>query len=106
MGVTNDLKHTIMDEVATGQLAGSATAAQMPAIESKMVNIKSQVANAANIYIGASGVTVVSADTTNTTTGLVLDAGQETGWIPVDNLDTFYYICDNASDELTYMVIR
>jgi len=86
-----------------GELAGSASAVQMPDISCNMVNFKAVLSNAGNVYIGfVSGVTVVNG-TTDTTSGFELGPGDETGFIPVDNLDRFYRICNNAGDDLTYL---
>lgn len=90
--------------IASGELAGSATAVQMPAVACKMVKFKAVNSNAGNVYIGGSGVTVVTG-TTDATSGLELDAGEETGWLTVSNLNVFYRICDNAGDDLTYLAL-
>jgi len=90
--------------VRTGELAGSATAVQMPDIDCQMVKFKAVIGNAGNVYIGGSGVTVVDG-TTDTTSGLELDAGEETPWLNVPNLNIFYRICDNAGDDLTYIAL-
>lgn len=95
---------TCFGTVKTGELAGSATALQMPSITCRMVKFKAVIGNAGNVYIGASGVTKVDG-TTDTTTGWELDAGEETDWIPVDNLNRFYRICDNAGDDLVYIAL-
>ena len=85
----------------TGELAGSATAVQMPDIACSRVKFKSRDDNAGNVYIGGAGVTKPDG-TTDTTTGFQLDAGDDSGWIYCDNLNAFYRICDNAGDDLTY----
>jgi hypothetical protein len=90
--------------VACGELQGSAAALQMPSIACKMVNFKARKDNAGYVYIGGAGVTKPSG-TTDITTGLELDAGEETGWLTVDNLNRFYRICDNAGDDLTYIAL-
>lgn len=92
--------------VLTGELAGSATPTivQMPTITCKLVKFKARDDNAGNVYIGGSAVTVANG-ATDTTTGFHLDAGEETGWIPVDNLNRFYRVCDNAGDDLTYLAL-
>ena len=61
--------------------------------------------NAGNVYIGIAGVTVVDG-TTDTTSGFELGAGETTGWIPASNLNLFYRICDNAGDDVVYMVLQ
>lgn len=90
--------------VLNGELQGSASALQMPNIACKLVKFKARNDNAGNVYIGKSGVTLPDG-TTDTTTGFELDAGEETGWIPVDNLNRFYRICNNAGDDLTYVAL-
>jgi hypothetical protein len=77
--------------VATGEHAGSTSADQLPDITAKAVNIK--------------GVTVVNG-TTDVTSGWELNAEGETGWIPVGNLNELYIICDNAGDDIVYMIAR
>jgi len=91
--------------VATGEHAGSATADQLPDITAKAVNIKAVLGNAGNVYVGFSGVTKPNG-TTDVTTGWELNAEDETGWIPVGNLDELYIICDNAGDDIVYMIAR
>jgi hypothetical protein len=91
--------------VATGELAGSATAVQMPSVACKLVRFKAHADNAGNVYIGNSTSVTVVDGTTDVTSGLELDAGDDTGWIPVDNLDLFWRICDNAGDDLTYIAL-
>lgn len=86
----------------TGELAGSATAVQMPNVPCSMVNFKAVLDNAGNVCVGGAGVTLPDG-TTDTTTGFQLGPGDETGFLPADNLNRFYRICDNAGDDLTYM---
>ena len=93
-----------LETVKSGEIVGSATAAQMPNIPCKRVKFKAVIGNAGNVYIGASGVTKVDG-ATDTTTGLELDAGEDSGWIEVNNLNRFYYICDNAGDDLVYLAL-
>jgi hypothetical protein len=91
--------------VAVGEVAGSATAAVFPTVTAKLVMFKAVKSNAGNVYIGIASVTKVDG-TTDTTTGLELGPGESTGWIPASNLNLFYRICDNAGDDITYMVVQ
>jgi hypothetical protein len=90
--------------VTTGERQGSATAVQLPTVAGSLVNIKALGSNSGNVYIGAAGVTIPNG-TTDVTSGLELDAGEETGWMPLDNLNRLYMICDNAGDDIVYMVL-
>lgn len=102
-GVTPSM-HETLGILNTGELQGSASALQMPNVKCYMVRFKAESSNAGGVYIGGSGVTVADG-TTDVTTGFALEPGDDTGWIPVDNLNRFYRICDNAGDDLTYMAL-
>ena len=91
--------------VTSGEVQGGTTALQLPDIPCAWVNIKALTDNATNVYLGGADVTVPGA-LTNATSGFVLDAGQETGWMPIDNLNHFWRICDVNGDDLVYMVLR
>lgn len=87
---------------ASGELAGAVAATQMPSVACEAVNFKAAYDNAGRVYIGIAGVTVANG-ATDTTTGIQLSAGEETGWLPCDNLNRFYRISDNAGDDVTYL---
>lgn len=97
-----DVRHERYNRVLNGELAGSATVVQMPDIPCQMVNFKAVASNAGKVYIGTAATTKVDG-TTDTTTGFELAPGDETGFLPVSNLNVFYRICDNAGDDLTYL---
>jgi hypothetical protein len=88
--------------VKSGEIAGSATAAQLPDIACRAVMFKAVGSNVGNVYLGAAAVTKVDG-TTDATTGYELKAGDATPMLLVDNLNRFYIICDNAGDDLTYL---
>lgn len=91
-------------KVACGELAGSATAAQMPDVGCRLARFKARSDNVGGVYVGVAGVTKPDG-ATDTTTGFELGAGEETGWLPCENLSRFYRICDNAGDDLTYLAV-
>lgn len=89
---------------ASGELAGNAAATQLPNVPCSLAMLKAEYDNVGRVYLGPS--TVTKADgSTDTTTGLQLSAGESTPWLPIDNLNRLYRICDNAGDDLTYMVL-
>lgn len=90
-----------------GEQAGSATAAAFPAVAAKWVKFKGAIDNAGNAFIGLAGVTKM-AGTTTTTGGWPLDSGQETDWLPVPGglLSAYYFICDNAGDDISFICIE
>ncbi len=93
------------DTIHSGEVAGSLTAAQLPNVSCRLVRFKARDDNAGSVYLGGSGVTAPDGST-DATTGLELNAGEDSGWIPVDNLNRFWRICDNAGDDLTYLALE
>lgn len=91
--------------VATGELAGSATAIQMPNIGGKMVRLKAAYDNAGRVYVGLTGVTVKDG-TTDVTSGLEMNAGDAEWFFLNGNFNELYRICNNAGDDLTYAVFQ
>lgn len=90
----------------SGELAGNAAVVQrMPDLAAKLVKIKAEVDNAGNVYIGWSAAMTKANGVTDTSTGYQLAGGDDTGWMPIANLDLLYYLCDNAGDDLVYMVL-
>lgn len=110
--VTNGRLHVTTDgsagvapyTVAFGEVAGNAAATVFPTITAKWVRFKALYNNAGRAYIGKSGVTKQDGST-DTTTGWELSAGDETPWLPCLNLNEFYRICDNAGDDVVYIVL-
>ena len=90
----------------TGEIAGTTTAVQLPDIPCSKVKLKAVRSNSGNVYVGAEGLTKVTGGANNTTAGYELDAGEETDWLVIDNLNKLYRICDNAGDELVYIIQR
>ena len=89
----------------TGCVAGSASAAAMPSHPCSAVKFKAYAANAGNVYIGPDTTVTVAGTTSNFTGGWELDAGEETEWLACSNLDEFARICDNAGDDLCFMLL-
>ena len=90
---------------AHGEIAGSATAKQCPDIAvAGTVKLKAQIDNAGNVYIGLANTVTVAGGNQDTTTGYVLDAGEGIE-LAVSNLNELFIICDNAGDDLVYLVI-
>lgn len=89
----------------TGVVAGSTVATILPTLVCSMVNIKAYAGNVGNVYIGPDTSVTVAGTANNFTGGFELDGGQETGWLPVKNLNEFARICDNDGDDICYIAI-
>ena len=95
----------IFATVTSGERQGSASAAQLPAVESNLIWISAMASNVGDVYLGVAGVTVVNG-TTDITSGYELNPGDKIGPIPIDNLNKLYIICDNAGDDISYLVLK
>jgi len=98
-------EHKQYDSVASGELQGSATALQLPDIPCRAVFFTAIASNAGKVYLGGPGVTAPDG-TTDTTSGIELQAGDMTPFIPISNLNKLYRICENAGDDLTYFLVK
>jgi hypothetical protein len=100
------IEHALFKVVASGEIAGSLTAAQMPNIPCKgAIMLQAPKGNTGQVYVGGSGVTKPDGST-DQTTGIELEPGAMLQFMPVDNLNRFYYICDNVTDDLLYMILE
>ena len=92
-----------MTTIYHGWLHGSTDSLQMPDIKFNYGYIKGMTDNTGNCFVGSSSDVAIAGTTdTNTTTGFVIDSNEV---LPVDgpmNLKDFWYICDNATDDLIY----
>lgn len=91
--------------IATGEVAGGTAAAQLPDVACKLARIRAVISNGGNVYLGGSAVTRPDG-TTDTTTGWELAPGDETGWVPMNNLNSLYRICDNTTDDIVYWTVN
>ena len=98
------IENLLYESLVSGELAGSATAAQMPDITCNAVGFFALTDNVGNVYIGGPGVTVPNG-VTDTTSGVPIAAGGQLQFIPCRNLKIFHYICDYAGDDLVYLAI-
>lgn len=94
-----------LQTIATGEIRCSTQAEKMPDIDCVMVKFKARSGNSGSIYIGGSGVTVPEGNT-DITSGFELAAGDDSGWLSVENLNKFYRICSTNGDGLTYLALR
>lgn len=90
--------------VAMGERAGSATAVQLADVDGQFFFVGALPTNAGNVYLGNSVAVTVPAGTTDITSGLALEPG-ETVLLPIHNLSQLWIICDNAGDDLSYLVL-
>lgn len=92
--------------VVTGFVVGTTSATQLDDCSCAKVKFKALRGNSGFVYIGASGVTKTITGSNNQTTGYQLDAGEETDWIPVENINKFYRNCDSTSDHLCFIALK
>ena len=95
----------LLNRVVSGEIQGGTTAAQLPNVPCVKVLFKAQSGNSTNVYLGGANVTIPDG-VTDETSGLTLDAGEETGWIQIDNLNRFWMITDANGDDLSYIALK
>lgn len=93
------------DNVKTGKFVASRTAAQLPAVSCNLVKIKALMANTSPIYIGPSSVTRPSGPEPDATSGFEIAPGDETGWLPISNLQNLYAIAEHDGDKIVYLAL-
>ena len=98
-------EHKQYDSVASGELQGSAAALQLPDIPCRAVFFTAVASNAGKVYLGGPAVTAPDG-TTDTTSGIELQAGDMTPFIPISNLNKLFRICENAGDDLCYFLVK
>jgi hypothetical protein len=89
----------------TGEFAPSTSATVFPTLTAKLVRLKARTANAGNVWVGDASDTTAGDGTTDVTSGFQLAPGDDSGWLPVANLNVFFGKGDNAADSVTYMVL-
>ena len=88
----------------TGEVSGSITPKQLPEIKCEAVKIKAVGNNPTNVYVGQAGVhTVKAADREDV--GWELDAGEETPWYFIHNLNQLYIVSDATGDDIVYTLL-
>ena len=88
----------------TGERDVTNSAVQAPTVTAKLIRIRAKISNVGNIYYGKSGVTVPDG-TQDATSGIPLMPGEDSGFLPAENLDELYVIGDEASgDDYHYEV--
>lgn len=92
------------NSIITGEVQGGTTVAQMPNVSCAKIKIRALASNSGNVYIGVAGATKPDG-VTDTTSGFELDAGQDTGWLEIDNLNKLYMITDNNGDDVVYIAL-
>jgi hypothetical protein len=92
----------IANAVFSGEIFGSTDAARFPAVAANLFYISALSANVGNVYIGTSDITLPSSDAL-ATAGLQMPPGRVLGPLAIDDFSRFYYITDNAGDNLTYL---
>ena len=90
-------------KILTGEVSGSTTRKQLPDIEFELCQIKAVASNSGKVYVGNSGVTKPDG-TTDTSSGMELAAGDFTWFIMPGNLSDVWIICDNAGDDIVYII--
>lgn len=102
--MTSDIRAPL-GEVVTGEHGGETSAHQLPDINASMVWLEASSDNAGSVFVGPSTVVKHTGDD-SLVAGWELAPGKSLGPLPLDNLNRLYIICDNAGDDLLYLIMR
>ncbi len=95
---------TLKKPIETGEISGSASAKQCPAVAIPLtVRLKALATNSQSVYVGLANTVTVADGTQDALTGYPLAAGESIE-LGVDDLSDLWIICDVATDDLAYMV--
>lgn len=83
--------------VFIGRLPNSLTPVQMPGIPSEQIAFFAHPDNTENVYLGTSAVMSPSEN-------LPIEAGKWSAYMPVQNLDNFWYYCGDNASYIHYVV--
>jgi hypothetical protein len=83
---------------ASGRIVTGITRIRFPNIPCEQVFFKAPSANTGTVYIGGS--------TVNSSTGMALQPGEFSPWIPVQNLDLIWGVAADATSYLLYFMIK
>jgi hypothetical protein len=95
----------LLEPQGSGEFLAGVGALQLPSVPGRLVRIKAALANTGRVALGFTSGVTVDDGATDTTTGFVLNAGDDTGWIPVANLSKFFTLGSAAAQRLTYIVL-
>lgn len=91
---------------ASGAVAGTLGPTQCANVPCRYLRIKALAGNSGNFYVGfSSSMTKPAANQSDQTSGLQMAPGDDTGWMPVSNLNLFWVLADNAADSLSFMAL-
>ena len=93
------------ETVLTGEIALTSVSNQFPDVPSYLVRFKARKENIRPAFVGPLGVTVPDG-VTDQTTGLQMDAQDDSGWMLVRNLNNFYGLASGGTAGLTYIILR
>ena len=93
------------ETVKTGEIALTSVSTQLPNVSCHQAKFKARAGNAVPVFIGPSGVTIADG-ATDALTGFQLAANEDTGFVPVLNLNKFYGLASAGVGQLTYLALE
>ncbi len=90
------------DEVLTGVETVGTSVTRLTSRPFTMVRFKAASANAASIFVAAA----TESATLTVANGFEIEPGDDTGWIPIDNLNLLEAISASSNQKLQYMAVK
>jgi hypothetical protein len=82
----------------TDRIANTVVVTQCPALRAEQIRFKNHPDSSGNAWVGSDNLT--------TDTGFPLAPGDDTGWIPINNLNKCWHVEEDATTYLQYMLVR
>ena len=94
-----------MEYFHTGEVTDGVSSIRLPNIEARMVKLLADRKNKGPVYIGDRRVENPNNDT-DCRCGWPIQPGEQTDWIPIENLGLIWMVCEWSGDKLYYMVVK
>ncbi len=98
---TGSVEIAPFDAFQNGVLAVGTSIVKLPNIQATMIRIKALSTNADSIYIADKGNSAVL----SAANGYELEPGDDTGWMPLANLDRVELISGTAAQSIRYICL-
>lgn len=93
------------DALSCGEVIAGTAAAQLPTVACSLARLKMRHTNAGTVYLGGGSAVSIPNGTADATTGVPWLAGEDTGWLPISNLNKLWSIASADAQSITYWTV-
>ena len=105
--MSSAIEHMAVGDTGGVGVGSSRLQLSTASVKCKLVKLIADGANGGRVYFGGSDVTAADSadDARDTTEGLCLVAGADSGWMPYNNLNEIYVIGSGTGQRVTYLYL-